>query len=499
TSGECRVKFLTYSQDGRYLISAGQDRLCHVWDVKKDQIIRTFGPLSYHDEFGVCLAYSPKSGSIAACPESKDHIVRVWPIDLTQDQNTEPLRHENTLLTISFSPDGEYIATGGLDRDICIWRVASHKKVTTARGHTGRILSLAYSLDGSRIVSGSDDHTIRVWDAQTGQALAQSSGAHSDLIWSVKFSPNGHFLLSSSRDRTMRVLDASTVTPVGMAGHDWSDYFLCASFSPDHDGTFIAHASADGILRVLDSATLTSMANDDDVSAHLFKPKRIFSMAWSPDSRFIATGDKTGLIHIWNVDSGFLVATPFQHSSGPIASLTYSSNGHFVISVSAYDGSLRIWDIQRQVQVGEPLRVKSQSQQWTATYSPDICLFASATMESDTAAAASIYMWDVRKGAAGLKVELDGASLKVVSKVAPVMAFSPPHGHYLACGTSDGAIWIWDTSTRGKVKMPHPTASPTASYRMTYRMTYRILPRRIPRHLPRIYHVSSAFYGLFLI
>ena len=65
-------------------------------------------------------------------------------------------------------------------------------------GHTGSVYSVSFSPDGNTLASGSEDDTIRLWDANTGEHIRTLTGH--DAVLSVSFSPDGNTLASGSWD-----------------------------------------------------------------------------------------------------------------------------------------------------------------------------------------------------------------------------------------------------------------------------------------------------------
>ena len=74
--------------------------------------------------------------------------------------------HENGVHSVTFSPDGHRISTGGNDGTVRLWDAESGQPLgKPMTGHEGPVYSVAFSPDGRRIVSGSDDNTVRLWRA----------------------------------------------------------------------------------------------------------------------------------------------------------------------------------------------------------------------------------------------------------------------------------------------------------------------------------------------
>jgi WD40 repeat protein len=71
--------------------------------------------------------------------------------------------HTLPVPSVAFSPKGNVLASGSVDRTIHLWGVASGALMRTLRGHTDAITAVAFSPDGKFLASGSLDMTIRLW------------------------------------------------------------------------------------------------------------------------------------------------------------------------------------------------------------------------------------------------------------------------------------------------------------------------------------------------
>src|SRR5205085_2283230 len=97
--------------------------------------------------------------------------------------------HDDTILSIAWSPDGRMLASGSRDEAIRLWDVQTGQPLYTLEGHTGVVFSIAWSPDGRVLASGSgiDELTIRLWDVQTRQLLRILKG-HQDSISNLAWS-----------------------------------------------------------------------------------------------------------------------------------------------------------------------------------------------------------------------------------------------------------------------------------------------------------------------
>ena len=89
-----------------------------------------------------------------------------------------------------------------MDDTIRLWDARTGNHIRTLSGHTHWVLSVSFSPDGNTIASGSLDSTLRLWDARTGNYIRTLSG-HKDTVYSISFNPDGNTIASGSSDGTV--------------------------------------------------------------------------------------------------------------------------------------------------------------------------------------------------------------------------------------------------------------------------------------------------------
>ena len=126
---------------------------------------------------------------------------------------------------VLFSPNGKLMATTG--SDVQIWDVASRVLLRTLPADL-TLNAVAFSPDGKlkQWWTGGDDKCVTVWDIATGAPLLQMRG-HTDSVDCVAYSPDGKWIASGSSDYTVRVWNAASGAPSQtLTGHDGNVLFL---------------------------------------------------------------------------------------------------------------------------------------------------------------------------------------------------------------------------------------------------------------------------------
>ena len=100
--------------------------------------------------------------------------------------------HSDSIFSVSYSPDGKYVASGSFDSTVKIWEVETAKCLKTLHGHTAGVQSVAYSPDGKYISSGASDGKVKCWEVESGRCMQTDENATG--ISCITYSPDGKYL-----------------------------------------------------------------------------------------------------------------------------------------------------------------------------------------------------------------------------------------------------------------------------------------------------------------
>ncbi|QRW20296.1 Vegetative incompatibility protein HET-E-1 [Rhizoctonia solani] len=171
---------------------------------------RTFEFVPLGNFWGVCsISFSPDGETLASGHASGS--VALWDVGSGEplfDPFASPIGHSKCVYSVAISPNALYIVSGSQDNTIRLWDIQNGLPINEPfRGHTGTVNSVTFSPDCMLIASGSEDKCVRVWDVKSGQPIALFNG-HIDMVCSVKFSPDGLQIASGSGDRSIRFWNA---------------------------------------------------------------------------------------------------------------------------------------------------------------------------------------------------------------------------------------------------------------------------------------------------
>ncbi|RJO67133.1 MAG: EAL domain-containing protein [Myxococcales bacterium] len=330
--------------------------------------------------------------------------------------------HRGMVKSVTISPDGRWIISGGWDETVRVWESASGKLVRTLRGHEGGVNAVAMSPDGQWVVSGSGE-TVRLWELANGKLVRTLKGQEG---WAeaVAVSPDGRLVVSGSDDKMIRIWELANGRLVRtLKGH--KDGVYAVTVSPD--GRWVVSGSGDKTVCLWEFASgklaRTLKGHEDWVS----------SIAVSPDARWVVSGSGDGTVRVWELASGRLVRALKGHRDG-VCTVTVSLDGRWVVSGS-FDQTVRLWELAS----GKLARTLKEHEDWVSAVavSPNGRWVVSGSRDQ------TIHLWELVSGklAWTLKGREGGVDAVAVS----------PDGRWIVSGGWDETVRVWE-SARGKLE-----------------------------------------------
>jgi len=271
--------------------------------------------------------------------------------------------------------------------------------IHTMVGHWGTVIELVLTRDERRIISSSHDSTIRVWDLNTGKELKRLIG-HTDSVQAIRLTPDERFIVSGAgtelgtwSDNSIRVWEIETEQNIlTLSGNEKrSDFFI--------------------------------LSHDEN-----YHEEPIGGLAISPNGEYIVSASWDQTIKIWRIQDGALMRTLIGHTQG-LNTVCMTSDGKLIIS-GASDGTIKIWDFH----TGQEIRTIDA---YGFGYVLSIALFPDEKRLVSASDRGGVKIWDLQTGQ-----EL--RSLEWYESKVRCFAISPD-GRYIAFGSSDNVICIWDS------------------------------------------------------
>jgi eukaryotic-like serine/threonine-protein kinase len=357
------VNKLAFHPDGQQLAVAGSE-IVEVWDIKA---VSKLQELKGHKRWVYGVAYSPDGKWLASC--AWDGTVKLRDA-ATGVESLTIFAHEGYVLDLAFSPDSRNLVTTSEDRSVRLWEIPSGRRLATFHGHSDFVQAVAFRPDRREVGTGSLDGSIRFWDLKTSRPVVVE---HNGWVERLAFRRDGLRVLSETgrlgtilREQRKDAVPTKGSNPVtgeldtALVGIEFKS--LPEAFVPGSGFEQISAKSPDGtmIAQVSEHASYggssPSRSKDYSLSSVVVREKAsgavlhtltghsadVVAIAFSPDSRRLATASFDRTVKLWDMQTGQDVFTLLGHTAGAV-SVAFSPDGNQIVT-GGIDFTARVWN-----------------------------------------------------------------------------------------------------------------------------------------------------------
>jgi WD40 repeat protein len=340
-----RIRDLAFTPDGKFIVSAGDDKVIRVWDWRKGVTVRAIRGQSGLGAEGKIYAMALSSDGRwlaasgyfeAVCPAHCQQAIRLY--DFASGELKALLETGDGVVSLAFSPDGNKLISGSVDDSAIIWDVERGTPLSRLEGHEDGVYAVGFTPDGARAVTASGQ-TLRLWRVADGTLIKERKGffadaerkGHNATVTALAVSSRGA-IASGDGHGEIWLWDGMTGAALKMLANSAQTSFAIGSLRFSPDGAFLLSAagtygwcggSCGYVQHIWD------VESGREVTAYAKHDNSVFASAYSADGGLVATGGFNGDVQAWEPKAGETKAV--QKGTGlPVGPVGFSADGRSI-------------------------------------------------------------------------------------------------------------------------------------------------------------------------
>ena len=238
--------------------------------------------------------------------------------------------HNDKVLCIAFSPNGEYLLSGSEDKTIKLYHIPTDKIILDIEAHYAGVKDVDFFMEGRKIIT-AGDKSIKIWNFEG--IKEKTFLGHYTYIWSFDVSNNNKYLVSASYEDYFRVWDIQNEKLIKtVKGHEKSTLAVC--INPDNK--YIASGSLDKTIKLWDLETL------DLIYTFEGHADNIYCVKFSNNAKYLVSASTDKNLKLWDVENKSFIINYMGHENS-VLSCDFSPDDKHIISCSA-DMNIKLWE-----------------------------------------------------------------------------------------------------------------------------------------------------------
>ncbi|MCB9644711.1 MAG: hypothetical protein H6728_16680 [Myxococcales bacterium] len=265
--------------------------------------------------------------------------IKMWDTNTPKELKNFTGGHTDIAYSVRASKDGRFMVTGGQDKRVILWNLATSAPVWSATDHNTTVYSTAIDSAGKVIASGAADGKVFLWNPITGKVDRRLT-ANSGGVYALDIDPTGRWLASGGADAQVQLRDLSAANPNAVS-------ILTGGHSLD-----------------------------------------IYAVAIDPQARWIVSGGRDAKPVVWDIPNAKLLYSLAGPSQG-ITSIAFSADGN-TLAVGSSDYSILLFDMTKTPPApAGTLKIPNNDPVYSLAFHPLGKILASGTYGNN------IVLWDL--------------------------------------------------------------------------------------------------------
>uniref|UniRef100_A0A1D1XFW6 Pre-mRNA-processing factor 17 n=1 Tax=Anthurium amnicola TaxID=1678845 RepID=A0A1D1XFW6_9ARAE len=301
-------------------------RLIHTW--------------SGHTKGVAAIRFFPKYGHLILSA-GMDSKVKIWDVFNSRKCMRTYMGHSKAVRDVSFSNDGTKFLSAGYDKNIKFWDTETGKVISTfSTGKIPYVVKLNPDDDKQSILlAGMSDKKIVQWDMNSGQ-ITQEYDQHLGAVNTITFVDNNRRFVTSSDDKSLRVWEFGIPVVIKYISEPHMHSMPSITLHPNSN--WLAAQSLDNQILIYSTKERFQLNKKKRFAGHIVSGYACH-VSFSPDGRFVTSGDGEGKCWFWDWKSCKVFRTMKCHESVCIG-CEWHPLEQSKVATCGWDGMIKYWD-----------------------------------------------------------------------------------------------------------------------------------------------------------